>query len=273
MATNGDIQLSIGYWIVSHRQTLRAWWAIMSMAVIAFCLLWSTLFFILFFAQEGKVNLLVLRAVAGTGSYETSHFQPSSLDVGTTSIVTRDAQHVDLVADVKNPNAVWGAANVVAHFVIDGVAAPTQQVFLNQDSVRPVIQLNIAAKTTASTKAELVIDDVTWARASAAALPAPKFTVSNIHTDPSTIAGQTQSSVSVRASIMNESVYNFYKVDVPIVLYSGTRVVGAGVVSRSRWATLTSQEIDLTLGYPVPEVTRARIEPQVSRFDVSNTYR
>jgi hypothetical protein len=72
---------------------------------------------------------------------------------------------------------------------------------------------------------------------------------------------------------MNASVYNFYLVDVPVILVSGEKVVGAGRVTQERWKTLTSRKISLTLNYPVPQNSTVRIEPQINRFDTGNIYR
>ena len=273
MAPKGDLQLSIGYWIVSHKQTLRTWWGVSSMIIIAGCLLWSVFFFSLFFGQENKMNTMVLKTALATADYKTSSFKPQEVLIAPVAIINRDKQHVDLVTDLTNPNAAWGVESLTVHFVVDGVASTPQHLFLNQSSTRPVIQINVVIKTSPVVKAELVIDETQWVRATAAALPAATFAIDNLRIDPSIVSGQTLPSVTIRADVMNQSVYNFYRVDIPIVLLSGTRVVGAGYVTRPSWATLTSQEISLTLTYPVDSVTKVRIEPQVSRFDYGNTYR
>lgn len=273
MPPKGDLQLSIGYWIVSHKQTLRTWWGVSSMIIIAACLLWTVFFFSLFFSQERKLTSMFLQTVAATGEYTASSFKPKDLIISPVNIIARDNQHVDLVTDLANTNLVWGAEALTVHFVVDGVSSIPQHLFLNQDSTRPVVQINALIKTSPAVKAELVIDEVQWARATDAALPAATFTINNLKIDPSTVSGQALPSVTIRADVMNQSVYNFYRVDIPIVLLSGTQIVGAGYVTRPQWATLTSQEISLTLAYPVNNVTTVRIEPQVSRFDYGNTYR
>ena len=275
MQPKGDLQLSIGYWIVSHKQTLRTWWGITSMAIIALSLLWMILFFTIYFGQEGKVNTLLISGANGVGSFTTTAFQPQPLTAGTVTVIPRDDKHVDLVTELTNPNPLWGAQALVVHFTVNGVAQTPLHFFVNQGEHRPVMQINATTTNPTTATAVLVIDDTAWVRASIASLPAASFTVENIQITPSTVtvAGQTQSSVSVSASVTNTSVYNFYHVDVPIVLTDGQRIVGVGQVGIDRWPTLVTRPVSLTLSYPVVQATEARIAPQVSRFDAGNTYR
>lgn len=275
MPPKADLQLSIGYWIVSHNQTLRTWWGIMLMAIIAFSLLWMIVFFVLFFGQEKSTTSMVVRSANSLGGFSTAAWQPQALTAGNATVITRDATHVDLVAELTNPNTEWAARVVTAHFSINGVAQTPLRLFVNQGEHRPVVQVNLSTTTPTNSTAELVIDDVEWARASGTTLPAATFDIANIQLTPSTISvnGQTRTSVSVSADVTNTSVYNFFHVDVPIVLSSGDRIVGVGLVGIDRWPTLTMRPVTITLAYPVTQATAARIVPLVNRFDPDNTYR
>lgn len=271
----GDLQLAIGYWIVSHKQTLRTWWAITFMAVMGLSLLWTVFFFSVFFSQEAKVGELITSAANGAGSFRAATLKPTPLVIGPVNVVVRDDAHVDLVTEVTNPNSAWAATDVVAHYTVDGVDLPTQHWFINQDARRPFLHINATIKKKDAVTAVLTIEDTNWTRASAGGLPAPKFTVANVVTTPSTvnIDGELRTSVTVKAEITNASVYNFFRVNIPVVVRNGDHVVAVGQVDFERWPTLSKRALNLTFGYPVGNVTDVRIEPQVSRFDFGNTYR
>lgn len=245
------------------------------MAIIALSLLWMIIFFVVFFGQEKNTTSLVIASANETSSFSTAAWQPQELTVGTVSVIPRDDTHVDVVTELTNPNADWAAHTVTVHFTINGVAQTPLHLFVNQGEHRPVIQVNLTTTNPVTATAAAVIDATEWARASAASLPAAAFNIANTQISPSTITveGQTRTSVTVTADVTNNSVYNFYHVDVPIVLSSGDRIVGVGQVGIDRWPTLTTRPVSLTLSYPVVQTTNARIVPQVSRFDVSNTYR
>lgn len=109
MPPKGDLQLSIGYWIVSHKQTLRTWWGITLMSVIVLSLLWMVVFFFLFTRQDGVISSSLIGAANGTGGFSTAAFQPKQISVGAVTVIPRDDTHVDLVAEVTNANTVWAA--------------------------------------------------------------------------------------------------------------------------------------------------------------------
>jgi len=275
MSPQGDVQLSIGYWIVSHKQTLRTWWGVSSLTIIAFSLIWMVIFFSVFFSHEKKTNAIVITSLNSAGGFSTNAFQPQNLNVGSTTVIVRDDTHVDVVAEVINPNTEWGAEKVTAHFIINNVAQPAINLFINQGDRRPVIQVNATTASAATATAVLVIDETNWSRASTASLPAASFAVENLQLSPSTITvnGQQRSSVTVSASLTNNSVYNYYRVDIPVVVKSGERIVGVGQVGIDRWPTLSARPLTVTLPYPVIQATSAEIVPQVSRFDLGNTFR
>ncbi len=120
MRPRGDLQLAIGYWIVSHKQILRTWWAISLMSFSALSLLWLVVFFPLFFSQQPGLNRLMTQMAAAPASFRLQAFQPQPLGVGPVTVIRRDEKHVDLVAEVTNGNAAWGATAVTAHFTVNG---------------------------------------------------------------------------------------------------------------------------------------------------------
>ncbi len=71
----------------------------------------------------------------------------------------------------------------------------------------------------------------------------------------------------------NRSVYNFYRVIIPIVVKAGDQPVAVDTVTLDRWPTLTSKTVAVTWAYPVTGVTSVVLEPQVNRVDGDNVYR
>lgn len=275
MAQSQDLSLNFSYWLVSHKQTLRTWWAIVLMATIAGSLLWSLWFFTVFFSQERSTVSQILDAANGTASFRVVDIQPSGLTIGTPTVIVRDETHADLVVMVTNANANWGASSVSGHFVVDGKALLTERFFINPSVTRPVIDVNEAVIIGPAPNVQFVIDETIWARSSASALPEPRFTVAHQLVDPSTtvIDGQSRVSVTLRAEVTNASVYNFYHVEVPVIAYNGNTIVGVASIGVDRWATLMMKPITVSLSNAVTAVTKIDVLPQVSRFDSGNTYR
>lgn len=233
------------------------------------------LFVVVFITQEPKVDGLNIRAMSRLASWGIDRVaQPQAVVFGQPVFVIRDAKHVDVLVSIKNPNNIWGAAKLRYHLVVDHQAQPVQETFLNPGEEWPVVQLNIPVAS-AQPSIEAVFDDVSWARAGDAALPSAQFSVEAPTITPTTVTvgGRSISTVAVNARVTNTSVFNFYRVDMPVVVSNGGTVVALDILSVTRWTTLTPQTVAVTWSYPVAAATSATILPHVSRFDRDNVYR
>lgn len=275
MTPSGDFQLRLGYWIVSHKQTLRSWWGMSLLSFIGLSLLWLVIFLAIFFSQQRQLDAFVAQTAGAAAGFNTQSFRPQPIVLGPATIIVRDPAHVDLVATVTNPNQDWAASTLTVHFVVDGHALASQQLWLNANVSRPVIALNQAVAATASSIAEVMMDTAVWSRNSATSFPPPSFTVDKQTLTPTTVNlnGQTRPTYSLLATITNRSVYNFYQVTVPILLMSGTKPVAVDELPLVQWPTLSTKTVTVTWPYAVTGATSATIVPQVNQFDSQNIYR
>lgn len=270
----GDLQLAIGYWIVSHKPTLKKWWAITLLAFLGFSLIWMVVFVSLFFTNQAHDDTLVFQAASRLGRFAAGVHAPQDLSVGAVTLLTRDRQHVDAVAWLENPNTDWGAVKVQYHWQIDGQNTNQETIFINPAAKRPAIGLNIAVSGD-NHQASITVDNVEWTRVGQASLPSPIFVNDALTISPTTITvnGASIKTVNLRATVTNRSVYNYYRVVVPVVLLSGDQIVAADLLSFDRWPTLTSRTIASSWPFAISDATNAQILPQVSQFDADNTYR
>lgn len=276
MPPAGDVQLSIGYWVVSHKDTLRKWWAISLIAFIVLTFVWGLVFTAVFFSQSGQLNQQLAARLAQAGQWPATALpSPASVTASTPVAIYRDATHADLMATLNNPNANWGASALTAHFVVDGQALPAQTIFINPSASRPLIGLNITVADGAHASAQVVIDATTWSKASSATLPDANFHVDSLTLTPTivTINGQSVSTIRLHAAVTNRSVYNYRHVVVPVILSSQHGVMAVDQITTDAWPTLTSKSIESTWSYPLGGQLTAEVSPQVSRFDNDNVYR
>lgn len=275
-APRADLQLSIGYWIVSHKDTLRKWWAITLIAFIGLVFIWTTVFALVYFSQAGQITQQMALRLQQAGTWPAGAINgPAAITTTDTSVIIRDLTHVDLAATLSNPNSTWGAATVQAHFEVDGKAVPSQTVFVNPSVDRPVVALNVAVTDSAQAQAKLVIESTDWAKVNSNSLPAANFRVDHLTVTPTTVTvnGQAVPTMRLQASVTNQSVYNFRHVVVPIVLMTEHGIVAVDEITTDTWPTLTSKSIETTWSYPVTGAVTAQLTPQVSRFDTNNVYR
>lgn len=273
----GDLQLAIGYWIVSHKDQLRTWWAVSLLAVIGGSLLWAITFFSIFFVQQATLEKGMANTAAALADYRRSSANgPKALDVSEVTIIRRDVNHVDAVALINNPNTVWGVESMTVSWRVPGLTIAPETVFVNPGATRPVMALNLALDQASAAGTTVGIGDIVWARASAAPLPDPVFATSGLAFSSRSIQtpdGDTFTTVNVRGNIVNQSVYNFFRVIVPIIVRAGPTIVAVDQSTQTNWPTLSAKSIDLTWDYPVSGATAIEVLPQVSRFEADNLYR
>lgn len=270
----GDLQLAIGYWIVSHKQSLKRWLILMLMFFIAGSWLWTSAFFLVFFRQRAVDDTILGQTATRIGRLATAVNPPQDLTLSPATFLTRDRQHIDLVARVTNPNSAWGAVRMVYHWLVGGVSTLPEETFINPGVTRPVISLNVGFDQRPA-EADLIIDRVEWARVGRASLPPAEFVTETSTLTPTTITigGQPVVTVSLQATITNRSVYNFFRVLVPVLVLADDRIVAADLLTFERWPTLTSRTVVSNWSYAVNGATAAEIAPQVSQFAADNIYR
>lgn len=273
----GDLQLAIGYWIVSHKDQLRTWWAVSLLAVIGGSLLWAIAFFSVFFIQQASLEKNIAASGAKLSAYQQSAaLAPTDIEVSAVTVLRRDATHVDVVVMASNPNTTWGLKSAEVEWRVGRLTLPIQTVFLNPSSTRPIMALNVEVDDASTVQATAEMRSEIWARASAAPLPDPQFTTSGLALSPRTVQGpdgNSFSTVNVRGDVVNQSVYNFFRVLVPLVVKSGEAIVAVDQVTQTNWPTLSAKSFNTTWAYPVSGATSVEAWPQVSRFEAANLYR
>lgn len=272
---SGDRQLALAAWVLAHRKALRVagLWVLGLAAAASFA--WSGVRLTLYGLDGGPIAEHNLAAVADAQAVMRDiPAAPVELSVDSVAVVSRDAQHADLVAFVTNSNQGWTARSVTYHFTVDGVAVPSVTSFSNQASTRPYIQRNVSAASS-SPEVHFVIERVDWGRGLDATMPAAEFDVSKSDLTPTTVSTGHGSfiTVTLKATITNRSVYGYHLVRVPIILKNGEQIVGLDELSINEWPALKDKSITLTWPYPITEATIAEIQPQVSRTDTTNVYR
>jgi hypothetical protein len=268
----GDLWLAVGYWIVSHKQQFRTWWAVLLLGFVGLSTVWVLVFFSIWFIQQPKLDAEVRAAAEAVKIFSpAANVDPLPLEAGAVTIIARDTQHIDLVATLTNPNEDWGASEVTYRFVVDNVPLAQGTAFVNPGSSRPLIQLN---QTKTGQLATLEIIDTIWKRKAAVVMPAATFAVDSPKLTSTTVRLGEQSFLTVRMETMitNRSVYDFVKVTVPIILKHGDQIVAVDEQTLDRWESLARKPLTATWPFAISQATTAEVVPQVSQFDSNNLF-
>lgn len=158
---------------------------------------------------------------------------PAPLVVASAVLVNGAKGKVDVAAVVRNPSEHWTAVSATLTASLDGATLGTTTVSFLPSQERFVAFAGASssrAGTTATVK--VTTDEVTWRRVTADELALPALTVSGAAaTILSTQPGSE--STQVKGTLFNQSTERLASVTLTAYLYSGSTIVGVGVLTVS----------------------------------------
>ncbi|MBI4281811.1 hypothetical protein HY625_03250 [Candidatus Uhrbacteria bacterium] len=226
-----DQELKWGYWYVTHREQLQR---VGTIALVVLCVaLWGYSLIrlgYLFFVEEPKTQAAVAALSRDlVNVQDRSRYQAQDMQVLATEAFTSPDGRADFYARLQNTNAEY-AASFTFSFVYDGGAtAPTAGYALPGSEM---ILTALGRETTLTVRnAQLILDGVSWKRVvgwEATKARELNFTVSDMQVTP--IQGGARRGSLVTFTLANNTAYNFWSVEVPVLLLRGSRVAGANAI-------------------------------------------
>lgn len=263
-----DQELRWGYWYVTHREQLRRA-GIIALVVLCVALWGYSLVRLgyLFFVEEPKTQA----AVAGLSHdfvnlQDRSRYQAQDIVVTTTEAFTAPDGRVDFYAQVQNPNAEY-AGSFTYSFVYDGGETPSVSGYVLPGSAMTLTALNIETKQPVR-NAQLILDRLAWKRVigwEEMRARELNFAVSDMHVAP--IEGGARRGSLVTFTLANNTAYNFWSVDVPVLLSRGTRVVGVNAIRLERVRAGERRPVSLQWFDAPLDATAVDAVPQVNILD------
>jgi len=225
-------QLKLGYWYSSHKLLIRR--------IIIFVLIILDVFLISFavygftdyyFISQPQVSQLYEDLTTPKLNYnylaEVSFPQP--LNVAFVQVLRNQEGKYDLVAEVINPNNLWYAPQVTYHFEAGSVITESQTAYILPNQTKYLMTLGYSSES-AINNPSIVIDNISWEKN--VLYENLQAKVLNIEiTEPKFESGQqlglTNGTDSSRVSFsaFNNSAYNFWDVDMNVLLYRGSSLV------------------------------------------------
>lgn len=242
------------------------------MSIMLLGTIWVVGFLALFVTQERQVNLRFQQTLSRLYSWTPAVLGiPTALSVGDTVVLPTDNNRVDIVAMVANPNAGWGATDVILSCTVGAETISVPATFINPSETRPVV---LTSQVASGTTASCSTISQTWHRAVAALIVEPKFSVikKDVVSTTAIINGKSVPVVRVEATVQNDSGNNFQEVDVALLVKAGEEIVAADILPLNRWATRSAKVMTNTWTLDRAGITSVEIIPLVSRFDPEVIY-
>lgn len=258
-------ELRWGYWFFLHHTAMRRLVALI-LAVIGFTsLAYSGWQFVDMFASrqadEETMRLLVQTKV-NTADY-FARTKPQPIVIGMVTAVPDGPGTYALIAQVKNPNALWGVASLPYVFQLDSLNVTSNSYLLPLED-RYLVNVGVKLPK-APTQVKLAFADIGWRRVdSRHQVVAPSFAVTGEHVSYTDGVG-TQLSFTLE----NTGAYGYWQAGVIAVLMRGGAPVAVGRQFITNVESGQKRTVEFTWPRAVGTPDQLIVKPEVNVFDTT----
>lgn len=233
--TGGELsaqEIKAGYWFVSHKLLLRRI-GIIALAVFDIIIVLFALYAFADYYLIGRPGVQGMYDQITSPRLDYQYLfeiaRPQQLQINFTESLKSVDNKYDLVAEVFNSNSSWTAEQITYHFENNEFSTEQKTDFILPLQTKYLMVLNAESEQGLSS-VNLVIDDILWQKVTDYDKLSAKILDIEI-VDPQFQAPQ-QSGVSEELSVSrllftakNNSAYNFWDVNMKVLLYRGSNLI------------------------------------------------
>ena len=270
--TINDLYLKISSWFVGHKYFFRKWWVIVILTFDLLMIVYIIINSIIFGLEMPKYNK-IMTGMSSSFISQTyrQNSQPQNLIILTTKSISIGTNRYDLVAKIKNPNDDWGIKSFNYKFVVDSEETNEVNNYILPAEEKYIIAQNFTyTDSTALKDIELEISDIEWQRLIDRTMAdGLDFVVEDKKLTTSTVSS-LQNATVLTAKVINRSFYDFWKVDVPIVLLSSGEPIAVSSYTLRSFTSYQFKDISVSWLKALPLNSEIEINPTINIFQASN---
>jgi len=269
-------QLTVGYWLLTHRNFLRRLGLglfIMVDAIIATFFLVNIIKYLAYIPAHDQMISSMSQSVVDYELLQAQN-QPRDLMISNQRVLLSPANKYDFMAKINNPNDRWMISSFKYRFLAGGQSTDWQTTYLANNETKYLFYFGFESSSSANLLGENVtvqIDEVAYRRIlDPTKIPDIDFSITNMEYNTLYAAGSDDRISQVTADITNNSVYSFWRVGWQIVLLAGDEPVGINYTTIDNFETLDAKKLDLKWQGRVAGVTQVIIIPEYNILDNDN---
>ncbi|MFA5070642.1 MAG: hypothetical protein WC528_05180 [Patescibacteria group bacterium] len=267
-----DLYLKIAAWLVGHKYFFKKWWVIVMLSLDLIMIIYIAFSFIVFALASPRENQMVSQMSREfINPVFLTQNKPKDLEVSLTKALPTGSNHYDLVAKIKNPNAKWGMRTLDYTFLIDGQETVSSTGFILPGQEKYFILLNQLYQANTEPKAvEFKVARTAWQKVSDITLfNDVQFSVQEAKISLSQVTGG-QASATAEAKVINDSFYDFWTVEVPIVVEVNGIPLAASKYILRQFKSLETKEVSASWQKNIPLSASLVIRPEANLFETGN---
>ncbi|MEK7539919.1 MAG: hypothetical protein AAB558_01595 [Patescibacteria group bacterium] len=255
----------LGYWIFTHKRQVHVG-QVGGLGLVCL-IIWGIVgVHSVRYLTNRSVDRVVQQSFLATDILFYSIATPQSLRVLSVQVVKHDDTHVDVVALMRNDNAVFASHEVEGQFTVDGVKQAPVSFFVNVNETFYLPQLSILS-TASDPSVTFTVLNIDWFRVHGEPLQ-ERWEVSDLaYTSLAFSEDQVDLTRQVKWTLTNKSAYGFRNAVVTVVLLQDTAVVGVGSTVTDRFASLEAKNYSFTWSESLPLSAEPQVQVHVDRTD------
>lgn len=198
------------------------------------------------------------------------HFQPENLILENLILLKLSSAEprYDFIIKIKNPNKEWLIQEIEYYFSWENGQTSTQKSFILPGEEKYILALgqDVSGRLT---KAEFILSNVDWKRINPndELLQIPsQFIFKDIKLDYAISEEEMIAIPQITFSIKNESIFSFWQINLLVILYQNSKIVGINIIPVKNWQSNEQRQIEL-IWPKIPSHSYIQIVADVNSFD------
>jgi len=265
--------LKFGLWYTAHKILLRKIFVSVSIAAILllyfFNIYSSFKIFVIQKNTDSEVLLSLMSDSSGIQSIQ-SRFRPQQIQITGVSVLPREKDLSDIVVHVENPNLAYYAKKALYRVMTGTKILSSGETYLWPNDKKFVVAYNVSE---AGNSPDIAVQfyEVAWKRMD----NYQKFQAEDVNFPIlSPLYAPSRTSVngkyipaSIKFTVSNQTIFNYWDVGINAILYNGSSVIGAAYTQIHEFKSLEKIPLDMKILYDVPSVTNMEIYPELNVLD------
>lgn len=265
-------QLRLAQWYLANKKRLKL--LLLIVVILLNIIVWGIAghqlykYFSLKEAHEQGLRELTTEQIDYLKLHE--HFQPENLILENPILLRLSSAEpkYDFGIKVKNPNKEWFVQEIEYYFSWENGQTQIQKSFILPKEEKYILALGqeVGEKLT---KAEFVLSNVDWKRIDPndQLLQIPsQFTFEDIELSYAISEEEMIALPQISFSIKNESIHSFWQVNLLVILYRNSKIVGINTIPVKNWQGNEQKQIEL-IWPKISSYSHIEIVPDINPFD------
>ncbi len=210
-----ESKFKIGFWITTHRKLIKIFYT-SCVGVVAACMIGMAVFQLVDWLSHIKQTNEIMQIVSGSIVRYDAKNPPQDIQQRLATSVIHSEDSVSVVANLYNPNTIWGATKIEYEVFIGGISAGTEEITLAPLQERYITKTDLAFSGDDAPAVSIVMGDVIWKRIQRPdKLPEENWEYLNaeydfINSEEGSLSFQTKLSLTIK----NKSIWGYRQTQV-----------------------------------------------------------